>query len=73
MCPSVFVVDFEEVSAGWEAMEGIDYRRKVDSNAVATWSLNKGDMTTLSATTLTRGTPSEDALYQNISMIPASI
>ena len=37
-----FVVDFEEVSAGWEAKEGIDYRKKVDSSASATWSLNKG-------------------------------
>ena len=42
MCPSVFVVDFEEVSAGWEAKEGIDYRKKVDSSASTTWSLNKG-------------------------------
>ena len=27
MCPSVFIVDFEEVSADWEAKEGIDYRK----------------------------------------------
>ena len=42
MCSSVFVVDFEEVSADWEAKEGIDYRKKVDPSAGATWSLNKG-------------------------------
>ena len=42
MCPHVFVVDFEEVSNGWEAKEGIDYRKKVGSSAVTTLSLNKG-------------------------------
>ena len=36
MCPSVFVVDFEEVSGGREAKEGIDYIKKVDSTAGAT-------------------------------------
>ena len=42
MCPSVFEVDFEEVSADWEAREGIDYRKIVGSSGGATWSLNKG-------------------------------
>ena len=42
MCPSVFVVDFEEVSTDWEAKEGIDYRKKVGSTAGAAWSQNKG-------------------------------
>ena len=42
MCSSVFVVDFEEVSAHWEARERIDYRKIVDSSAGAMWSLNKG-------------------------------
>ena len=42
MRPNVFVVDFEEVSAGWEAKEGTDYRKKVNSSAGATWLLNKG-------------------------------
>ena len=27
MCLSVFIVDFEEVSANWEAKEGIDHRK----------------------------------------------
>ena len=44
MCPSVFVVDFEEVSAGWEAKEGLDYKKEVDSSAGATWSLNNGSV-----------------------------
>ena len=26
MFPSVFIVDFEQVSAGWEAKGGTDYR-----------------------------------------------
>ena len=41
MSPSVFVVDFEEVSANWEANEGNDYRKKVGLSAGATGSLNK--------------------------------
>ena len=73
MYPSVFIVDFEEVSAGWEAKEGLDYKKEVDSSAGAMWSLNNGSVTTPSATTPTRNTPSEDVLCQSISRIPPSI
>ena len=27
MCASVFIVDFEDVSADWESKEGIDYKK----------------------------------------------
>ena len=42
MCPSVFIVDFEEVSADGEAKEGIDCRKYVDLSADSMWALNKG-------------------------------
>ena len=35
MCPSVFNVDFEEVSVGWVAKGGIDYRIHLNEFSVS--------------------------------------
>ena len=37
MCPSVFIVDFEQVRAGWEAKGGIDYRIHLNEFSASKW------------------------------------